>query len=55
MKIMMISFFIFGLAFIGMAIGVIFGGRKRCLRGSCGGLNQPGENSHCLCSGNNID
>ncbi len=42
---------IFIIAILGMALGVIFGGRKRCLRGSCGGINQAtGEKSHCMCS-----
>lgn len=52
MKILFISFFVIGLAVLGMAVGVLLGGRRRCLRGSCGGLNQAtGGEDHCFCAG----
>ncbi|KOR31638.1 hypothetical protein TI05_12355 [Achromatium sp. WMS3] len=51
MQLLIVTFMIFIIAILGMALGVIFGGRKRCLRGSCGGINQAtGEKSHCMCS-----
>ena len=48
MTIFLISFFIIGIALIGMAIGVIAG--RPAIKGSCGGLNQVGLNSDCACS-----
>ncbi|EIJ35467.1 (Na+)-NQR maturation NqrM [Thiothrix nivea] len=50
MKIFLLTFLIFVLAVIGLAIGWLFSNRS--LKGSCGGLSAiPGmENSNCSCS-----
>ncbi|SEA22672.1 hypothetical protein SAMN05660964_01167 [Thiothrix caldifontis] len=50
MKIFLLTFLIFGLAIIGLALGWIL--NQRSLKGSCGGLAAiPGiEKSDCSCS-----
>ena len=49
-KIFIISFAIFSLAALGMALGLLLGGHKRCLKGSCSRLTQLDDNQdHCLC------
>ncbi|MEB4590660.1 (Na+)-NQR maturation NqrM [Candidatus Thiothrix sp. Deng01] len=50
MKIFLLTFLIFLLAVLGLAIGWLFSNRS--LKGSCGGLSAiPGmENAHCSCS-----
>jgi uncharacterized protein len=48
------TFIVFGLAITGMAIGVIFSGRK--LSGSCGGVGVNGEGlGDCLCARKDAD
>jgi hypothetical protein len=43
------AFIVFALAVLGMAVGVIFSGRK--LSGSCGGVTADGKNlADCLCA-----
>lgn len=50
MKIFLLTFLIFLLAVLGLAIGWLFSNRS--LKGSCGGLSAiPGmENTRCSCS-----
>ena len=36
MKMFLITFIVFGIVLLAMAVGVIFG--RRCIRGSCGGV-----------------
>ena len=50
MKIFLLSFIIFALAILGLAIGWLFS--NRTFKGSCGGLSAiPGiEKSECACS-----
>lgn len=50
MQLFLLTFLILGLAFLGMALGVILNNRE--LKGSCGGIsNVPGmEKSNCSCS-----
>ncbi|NQU49847.1 MAG: hypothetical protein HQ519_14440 [Planctomycetes bacterium] len=48
------AFIVFALAVLGMAVGVIFSGRK--LSGSCGGLTADGKNlADCLCARKTLD
>ncbi len=48
MKILLAACAVFGLAFVGMALGVLLGGRG--IKGSCGGLSQlQDEQGNSLC------
>jgi hypothetical protein len=40
MKLFLITFCVFGVALLGMSLGVIFSDRR--IRGSCGGLSNAG-------------
>ncbi len=44
---------IFGLAFIGLAVGVMF--KRGCIRGSCHGTIQAEDGSGCTCGRYNVD
>lgn len=50
MKVFLLTFVIFGLAMIGLALGWLL--NQRTLKGSCGGLSSiPGhEDAQCACS-----
>jgi len=49
MESFLYTFFALVLAFVGMAVGVIFSNKE--LKGSCGGLsNIPGMKSDCSCA-----
>ena len=49
MSVFLLSFLIFSLVALGMALGVIFSNKE--LKGSCGGLgNIPGISGDCSCS-----
>ncbi len=41
------------LVMLGMALGVIFAGKR--IKGSCGGLNAIGDADHCLVCNKEID
>nr|VFJ47750.1 MAG: hypothetical protein BECKFM1743A_GA0114220_100514 [Candidatus Kentron sp. FM]VFJ48895.1 MAG: hypothetical protein BECKFM1743C_GA0114222_1006412 [Candidatus Kentron sp. FM]VFK11277.1 MAG: hypothetical protein BECKFM1743B_GA0114221_101743 [Candidatus Kentron sp. FM] len=52
MEIFIIGFGIILLAIAGMAVGVLLGGPKRCIKGSCGGIaNIPGMEGGCSACG----
>jgi hypothetical protein len=53
MKLVLLTLIVFGLALLGMSVGVIFG--NRCIRGTCGGLSnaygkQGGVTCEACCS-----
>nr|VFJ93908.1 MAG: hypothetical protein BECKLFY1418A_GA0070994_103515 [Candidatus Kentron sp. LFY] len=48
MKTFLVSFLLILLAVTGMAIGILFGGPERRIRGSCGGIAKvPGMEGNC--------
>ncbi len=50
MKLLLFSLLAFGLAMLGMSLGVIFSDRR--IRGSCGGLSTlPGKHGKVACEG----
>ena len=50
MKLFLFSLLAFGLALLGMSLGVIFSDRR--IRGSCGGLSTlPGRHGKVACEG----
>ncbi|MBT8421215.1 MAG: (Na+)-NQR maturation NqrM [Gammaproteobacteria bacterium] len=52
MEIFITSFVIILIAVTGMAVGVIFGGEKKCIKGSCGGIaSLPGMEGGCSACG----
>ncbi|WP_031485031.1 hypothetical protein [Maridesulfovibrio frigidus] len=53
METIMLTAFIFGVAFIGLAIGVIF--KRNCLRGSCRGALQTEDGGGCKCGKYDFD
>nr|VFK31902.1 MAG: hypothetical protein BECKMB1821I_GA0114274_10287 [Candidatus Kentron sp. MB]VFK77325.1 MAG: hypothetical protein BECKMB1821H_GA0114242_11237 [Candidatus Kentron sp. MB] len=51
MEVFIFSFLVILLAVAGMAVGFLFGGQERCIRGSCGGIARiPGMEGEC-CGG----
>lgn len=48
-----LAFFFLCLIMLGMAVGVIFSGRR--IKGSCGGLNAIGDADQCLVCNKEID
>ncbi|MDQ2093355.1 (Na+)-NQR maturation NqrM [Rhodalgimonas zhirmunskyi] len=48
-----LAFGILCLIMLGMAVGVIFSGRR--IKGSCGGLNAIADADHCLVCNKEID
>lgn len=48
-----LAFFFLCLIMLGMAVGVIFSGRR--IKGSCGGLNAIGDADQCLVCKKEID
>ena len=53
MQTLLLTFALFGLVMLGMAVGVIFSGRR--IKGSCGGLNAISGADHCLVCKKEID
>ncbi|MBY6049831.1 (Na+)-NQR maturation NqrM [Vannielia litorea] len=53
METALLTFVILGLVMLGMAVGVIFSGRR--IKGSCGGLNAIGDADQCLVCHKEID
>ncbi|MGC0224606.1 (Na+)-NQR maturation NqrM [Pseudooceanicola nitratireducens] len=53
MDTVVLSFVLLSLVMLGMAVGVIFSGRR--IKGSCGGLNAIGDADHCLVCKKEID
>ncbi|SIO14601.1 (Na+)-NQR maturation NqrM [Vannielia litorea] len=53
METALLTFIVLGLVMLGMAVGVIFSGRR--IKGSCGGLNAIGDADHCLVCHKEID
>lgn len=53
MENIILAVVIFGLAFLALAIGVIF--KRNCLRGSCQGVIQRGDGSGCRCGKYDFD
>lgn len=49
----LIAFLVFGLIFVGMAVGVIFSNKP--IKGSCGGLGNIGLSGDCEICGGNLD
>ena len=53
MDTVVLSFVLLSLVMLGMAVGVIFSGRR--IKGSCGGLNAIGDADQCLVCKKEID
>ena len=53
MDTVVLSFVLLSLVMLGMAVGVIFSGRR--IKGSCGGLNAIGDADQCLVCKKDID
>jgi len=53
METLFLTFAFLCLIMLGMAVGVIFSGRR--IKGSCGGLNAIGDADHCLVCNKEID
>lgn len=53
METLMMTAAIFGIAFLALAIGVIF--KRNCIRGSCQGSIQAGDGSGCRCGKYDFD
>lgn len=53
MQTAILAFALLCIVVLGMAVGVIFSGRR--IRGSCGGLNAIGDADHCLVCHKEID
>ena len=53
MATFLFSFLLLILIFIGMALGVLFMGRR--IKGSCGGLNAIGDGNECVVCHKEID
>ena len=53
METLVLTFALLALVMLGMAVGVIFSGRR--IKGSCGGLNAIGDADHCLVCNKEID
>ncbi len=53
METALLAFFFLCLIMLGMAVGVIFSGRR--IKGSCGGLNAIGDADQCLVCKKEID
>ncbi|QHQ35048.1 (Na+)-NQR maturation NqrM [Algicella marina] len=53
METLLLTFGILTLIMLGMAVGVIFTGRR--IKGSCGGLNAIGDADQCLVCNKEID
>ncbi|MGC8202671.1 (Na+)-NQR maturation NqrM [Aliiroseovarius sp. PTFE2010] len=53
MQTVLLSFVLLCLVIFGMAVGVIFSGRR--IKGSCGGLNAIGDADQCLVCKKEID
>lgn len=53
METLILTFAFLCLIMLGMAVGVIFSGRR--IKGSCGGLNAIGDADHCLVCNKEID
>ena len=53
MQTLLLSFALLALVMLGMAVGVIFSGRR--IKGSCGGLNAIGDADQCLVCKKEID
>ena len=48
MEVFLISFVVVLIAVLAMAVGVLLGGEKRCIKGSCGGIaSMPGMEGGC--------
>lgn len=53
METALLAFVLLSLIMLGMAVGVIFSGRR--IKGSCGGLNAIADADHCLVCKKEID
>ncbi|MFW2589362.1 (Na+)-NQR maturation NqrM [Sagittula sp. SSi028] len=53
MQTLFLSFALLALVMLGMAVGVIFSGRR--IKGSCGGLNAIADADQCLVCKKEID